>query len=406
MALTQGEGSGSPWITLWLSPRQTIEHIVATQPRHLVWLLAILGTMAGFYSQLVNVGAAGQLLDWRFWLGFLLISAVFGLIWLYLNALMLSWIGKLLGGRAPALALRAVVAWSTVPAIVGSVVVLIIGAMGGASPAMQDVLALLDVCFGFWSLVVFLLMLARIEHFGFWRTIATFLLNLIVLALAVAILIRTLLYQPFSIPAASMSPTLLVGDYVFVSKFAYGYSRYSVPFSPPLFSGRILASEPERGDVVVFRAPKDTAADYVKRVVGLGGDRIQMKQGLLYINEVAVKRERLADFTGADLCGSAPNVTIKRWRETLPNGKSYETLDCVDNGFYDNTKIYTVPPGHVFVLGDNRDNSVDSRVESSMGPVPLENLVGRARLVFFSHAAGSAGAAPSIRTERIGMVVR
>jgi signal peptidase I len=214
------------------------------------------------------------------------------------------------------------------------------------------------------------------------------------------VLFRTFLFQPFNIPAGSMVPTLLVGDYFFVSKYAYGYSHFSLPFSPPLFSGRIFGSEPARGDVVVFRLPKDNSTEYIKRVVGLPGDRIQMKQGILTINGTAVKRERLADFIGGDSCGNGPTA-VKRWRETLPNGVSHETLDCLDNGFYDNTNVYTVPAGHFFMLGDNRDNSTDSRVLSAVGYVPLENIIGRAGLVFFSVAPGSGG----VRSERIGLFV-
>jgi signal peptidase I len=219
------------------------------------------------------------------------------------------------------------------------------------------------------------------------------------------LLFRTFLFQPFNIPARSMVPTLLVGDYLFISKYAYGYSHYSLPFSPRLFSGRIFGAAPARGDVVVFRLPKNDSVDYVKRVVGLPGDRIQMKQGLLYINGTPVVRERLTDMVEGDSCGVDPGAKIKRWRETLPNDVSYETLDCVDNGFYDNTNVYTVPDSHFFMMGDNRDNSTDSRVLSAMSYVPLENIIGRAGLIFFSRVPASAAEAPIVRSERIGLVV-
>ena len=213
-------------------------------------------------------------------------------------------------------------------------------------------------------------------------------LKTVIYAALIAVFIRTFLYEPFNIPSGSMIPTLLVGDYLFVSKYSYGYSHYSIPLSPPLFSGRIFGSEPNRGDVVVFRLPKDDSTDYIKRVIGLPGDRIQMKEGLLYINEKPVVRERLSDFVGEDPCGSDATARVKRWKETLPNGVTYESLDCVDNGFYDDTVVYTVPPGNFFMMGDNRDNSTDSRVQSAVGYVPFENLIGRAQMIFFSVAEG------------------
>ncbi len=205
--------------------------------------------------------------------------------------------------------------------------------------------------------------------------------RVIIHALLIALVIRTVLFQPFNIPSGSMKATLLVGDYLFVSKYSYGYSHFSLPFSPPIFSGRILGSEPSRGDVVVFRLPKDTSTDYIKRVIGLPGDKIQMIDGLLHINGQPIKRERAEDFIETEEVARA--TPVKRWKETLPNGFSYYTLDLVDNGFADNTQVYTVPADQYFMMGDNRDNSTDSRF-SQVGTVPFENIVGRAQLIFFS----------------------
>jgi signal peptidase I len=236
--------------------------------------------------------------------------------------------------------------------------------------------------------------------------LGTLLLVIVLVPLAIAVvlsplLIRTFLFQPFNIPAGSMKPTLFVGDYIFVSKYSYGYNRYSFPFSPPLalISGRVFASDPERGDVVVFRLPKDPSIDYVKRVIGLPGDRIQMINGVLHINGTPVKREQIGDFVETDDNGR--EVHIKQWRETLPNGVSHPTLDMIENGFYDNTKEYRVPAGHYFMMGDNRDNSSDSRVENQVGYVPVENLIGRVQILFWS--VDEKG---HIRSERIANKVR
>ncbi|GLH75718.1 signal peptidase I [Bradyrhizobium sp. SSBR45G] len=236
--------------------------------------------------------------------------------------------------------------------------------------------------------------------------------RVVVHALLIALVIRTFLFQPFNIPSGSMKATLLVGDYLFVSKYSYGYSHFSIPQSPNIFAGRIFGSEPRRGDIVVFRLPKDTEIDYIKRVIGLPGDRVQMRDGLLYINDVPVQRERLTDFVGEDPCGTADSIArVKRWKETLPNGVSYESLDCFDHGPYDNTDVYTVPPGNFFMMGDNRDNSTDSRVPLAVGYVPFENIIGRAQMIFFSIREGEHAWAfwrwpMSIRWERLFKIVR
>jgi signal peptidase I len=201
-------------------------------------------------------------------------------------------------------------------------------------------------------------------------------------AIVIAVFIRTFAYEPFNIPSESMLPTLKIGDYLFVSKFSYGYSRHSLPWSVPLFTGRILEDGPERGDVAVFKLPSDNSTDYIKRIVGLPGDRLQMVSGQLYINGEAVRRQRVDDYVDTDRWGN-PRI-IPQYRETLPNGVSYMTLDSNPNSARDTTEIYVVPEGHYFAMGDNRDNSQDSRWLNHVGYVPAVNLVGRAEFLFFS----------------------
>jgi signal peptidase I len=206
----------------------------------------------------------------------------------------------------------------------------------------------------------------------------------IVYAGLIAIGIRTVAYEPFNIPSPSMVPTLLVGDYLFVSKFSYGYSRYSLPLAPDLFQGRIFGRYPDRGDVVVFKFPRDNETDYIKRVIGLPGDRIQMKAGQLYINGTEVPRVTAGDYLVSDE-GRAP-VLAKMYRETLPNGQTHDILKMTDEGFPNDTPEYKVPEGYIFCMGDNRDNSLDSRfmTGNGVGFVPFENLVGKAQFLFFS----------------------
>lgn len=211
------------------------------------------------------------------------------------------------------------------------------------------------------------------------------LVTVVVHALLIALVIRTFLFQPFSIPSGSMRPTLLEGDYLFVTKWAYGYSNHSLPLSPNLFSGRIWGNQPQRGDVAVFKLPSNPDIDYIKRVIGLPGDRIQVIDGQLFINGEAVPRDKVGEINNPDI--TEMNRPVDVWRETLPNGVSYDTLDLTPNGIGDNTREFLVPPGHYFMMGDNRDNSIDSRL--AVGFVPEENLVGRANIIFFSIAGGA-----------------
>jgi signal peptidase I len=210
--------------------------------------------------------------------------------------------------------------------------------------------------------------------------------KVIVQALAIALVIRTLLFQPFNIPSGSMIPTLLIGDYVFVSKYSYGYSNYSIPFGPDLFAGRVMGSQPKRGDVIVFKLPRDNETDYIKRLIGLPGDRIQMIDGRLYINGVIVPREPIAKARTENRDGDETDVAT--YKETLPGGVEHTIIEVEgDHGINDNTELFVVPRDHYFMMGDNRDNSTDSRIAQDLGGVgyvPFINLVGRAEIIFFS----------------------
>ncbi len=206
-------------------------------------------------------------------------------------------------------------------------------------------------------------------------------LKSVLIAVFIAILIRSFIAEPFNIPSGSMKPNLLVGDFIFVSKWSYGYSRHSLPFSIGWSDKKFLSKIPNRGDVVVFKTPQDNRTDYIKRVIGLPGDKLRIKDGQIIINNDLIFRKRTDDFIDSD-----NNVSQKRNRKYIEYFDDYqiEVLDLMDNGIVDNTKLYIVPDGHFFVMGDNRDNSQDSRFDKVVGYVPFENLVGKARFIFFS----------------------
>lgn len=203
----------------------------------------------------------------------------------------------------------------------------------------------------------------------------------IVQALLIALVFRTFAFEPFSIPTASMQSNLLIGDYILASKYTYGYSRYSLPYTEVPWNGRILGNAPERGDVAVFR-PVPQNENYVKRVIGLPGDTIQMVDGILHINGEPVEREVVG--TGVDRDSSGVELPVTIYNETLPNGVTHTIQEISDNAQFDDTGVYTVPPGHYFMMGDNRDRSLDSRSLSAVGFVPFENFIGKAEWRFFS----------------------
>jgi signal peptidase I len=290
--------------------------------------------------------------------------------------------------------IRAALAWGQLPTILGAVIGLVVALiLLGTGALGSSLLTAIAVAASLWTLIVTWLMFARVQEFGFWRAVFSatigWLSSLLVLLL-VAVVIRGLLFQPFNTPSSSMLPTLRVGDYFFVSKWPYGFSRYSFYNLIP-FNGRILPAEPKRGDVVVFKLPRDNSIDYVKRVIGLPGDEITVRGGVLIINGTEVPRERIADFVTQEDTSPRPSPA---YEETLPNGVKYTVLDSETNGPFDNVGPYKVPAGHYFMMGDNRDNSTDSRLLDQVGYVPFENLLGRAALLF------------SMSRDRFGITVR
>jgi len=206
-------------------------------------------------------------------------------------------------------------------------------------------------------------------------------LKSIFIAIFIALLIRSFIFEPFNIPSGSMKPNLLVGDFIFVSKYSYGFSKHSLPFSIPLIPGKIFSNTPERGDVVVFKTPENNRTDYIKRVIGLPGDKIEIKNGIIFINGSEILRKKLNDFLDTD--NKTSNKRVRMYNEYFFN-KEINILDITDNGIADNTQLFNVPENHFFVMGDNRDNSQDSRFISTVGFIPYENLVGKAQFIFFS----------------------
>lgn len=351
-----------------------------------------------------------------------------------------KWIGKIVGGKASAREVRAALAWGSVPGTVACIICLSViiwweslhlhGSLTSISLALivgfTLIISVLPLML--WSYVATLRMLARVQGFGFWRAVANLLLSVFLLLLA-ALFVRSLLFEPFSIPSASMAPTLVAGDNLFVSKYSYGYSRYSLPWDLPLISGRIFQGDPKYGDVVVFRSGAGNETNYVKRVVGLPGDRVQIIGGVLNINGQPIKLDQAPDYID-----ERSGVKFSQYIETMPNGIRHPILKrfplaigeaqpstveipsvvCgspsentpVNHIDPNNTPVYRVAAGHFLTMGDNRDNSLDSRFLRELGCPPVENLVGRAEIIFYSADVLSSIRTPtSHRFERIGRAI-
>ena len=333
-----------------------------------------------------------DLRDWRLIVLLVLFAAVMALLGVYVTAAIIRFAGRLMGGVSNRAQVRTALAWGAVPLVWGTAIsaVLLISQGQTSGAVLAKVVVILLGVAAIWSFVVTIAMLMEVQKLGVVRAFVSYAAPSLLIVLALALPIRTFLWQPFSIPSGAGIPTLIVGDNFFASKYAYGYSRYSFPLGLMPFSGRIFFSQPERGDVIVFKTPADNSTDFVKRLAGLPGDRIQMIGGVLNINGVPVKRERVEDRIEYTKCG--PDTPVHVYRETLPNGRSYltqklsETCRRYSFSGKDDTGVFMVPPRHYFTLGDNRDDSADSRfpVGEGVGYVPEENLVGRAELIFLS----------------------
>jgi signal peptidase I len=413
MSELEGAASVAPWRSLWLRPGDAIEAIVARNSQFGTLTLAalaaalecvlILGGQIGLFA-----GGWGET-SWTVAFFTALAGALIGVVGLYLSGFLVKALARGLGGQGSASATRAALAWGSAPSLAATAVTL------GASFALGDkgtalwppvLLALVGLAGAVWSIVLVTAMLSRVHRFRAWRAFASWLVAGIGVALVIAVAVRTLLFQSFSVPSSSMAPTLLAGDYFFATKWDYGYSRYSLPYAAPLFEGRIFSHEPQRGDVILFRVP-GSDADYVKRIVGIPGDKIQIAHGRLLINGAVVERRQIKP--GAMIKSpSGKSSEAPTYDELLPGGATHRIVQVSgDDGFLSNTEVYDTPPGTYFVLGDNRDNSTDSRIppeRDGVGFVPLENIIGRAKLIYFSTDAGQKPA--PLRPERIGLDVQ
>lgn len=381
----EGVRQVNPWLAIWFRPQAAIREVVRRKGQGATFALAGVAMAADL------LGVGSQTVHWFAQLTFALALALpLGMAGLYVGGALVSWVGWLLAGKASQRHVRAALAWSGAPSLIALLILI-----GAALALREDFVALTQltprasftligiiaalILLALWSWVLMLRTLGAVEGFGIWRSIALATLSTVILLVA-SFGFRDIVLEPFSIPSASMEPTLLVGDVLFARKLAYGLGRYSFVFDAG-FAGRIWGAEPRRGDLVIFRGVADPDTSYVKRVVGLPGEEIAMSGGVLLINGVAVPRE--LQETNMIKTDSGSFIVISRYRETLPAGPSYSVFDSEPAGLLDTVPPIRVPAGWYYVLGDNRDNSVDSRT-ASFGMVPADNLIGRVGMIYFS----------------------
>lgn len=406
----RSDPASSPWRSIWWQPQATIRALVRSDTNASTLLLA---AVAGIGTTIGIAGMASNL-HWFAVLALgVLIGPFVGLLGLFVEGAVLSWTGYALGGRARQSALRTAIAWGGLPNV--ALVPILVGALavfrqdflradsatGELDPILLVVL-LIVAALPLWSIVLRIRTVGAVQQFGLVRSVLNVAAAALVL-LAAAGALRTFLIHPFVISSGSMEPTLRAGDYVFVDKRSYGLSRYSFPFDAR-FKGRLGASQPARGDIVAFKGPSDPSIDYIKRIVGLPGDEILMQHGVLHINGAAVPKRSAGDVSVIDWQGSEQMVPA--FEEVLPDGRTHAVLDSEPEGPLDNVGPFKVAAGHYFVMGDNRDNSMDSRSVQQFGFVPADFLIGRVSLIYFSASEPRdtdviRGAFANIRWDRI-----
>lgn len=401
----------NPWTAIWWRPQAALNAVVQRGGGSYTLLLAALMGIATLIGSLL---LASNLHWFALIAGAVVAGPLVGLVGLYVEGAVLSWTGRPLGGRASQDTLRTAVAWAALPNI--AMLLIVLGALAvfqqkfvRASVAPEGVgdpvllaLTLIVALLPLWGIVLRIRTVGAAQRFGVIRATANVAASILVL-LAVALAVRILLFQPFVIPGSSMEPAVLRGDDIFVDKRSYGYSRYSFPFDAG-FENRFGSALPARGDIVVFRLPGNTGIDYVKRVIGLPGDEIVIEKGVLRINGNPVPKVATGTFTSQPAPGMSRAEPA--FEETLPGGRKFTVLEGEPDGPYDNAGPFKVPSGHYFMLGDNRDNSMDSRSMQQVGFIPADNIIGRVAFIYFSageptNTSSAFGAFDNIRWHRL-----